>query len=122
MKKKILIIEDDEFLQGLAATKLDKGGFEVSSASNGETGYKLLDTMKFDCILLDLMLPDANGMDILEKIRKEGAHKDTPVVIFSNLSDPEVMERGQKLGAADFMVKSNFTLDEVVEKVTELTS
>lgn len=115
MSKKILIIEDDTFLQGLVANKLGGAGFDVTSASDGDEAMTELSNAKFDCILLDLMLPDISGFDILKNIRESS--KTVPVIVFSNLSDDKDIKHALDLGATDYLVKSNFTLEELVEKI-----
>lgn len=121
MVKTILIIEDDNFLQGLEATKLKKEGYDVLGASNGEEAFKLIDTKtKIDLILLDLLLPGIDGFMILEKIRQDKSFLTVPVIVFSNLSEDKDIKRAQKLGISEFMVKSNFTLDELAKKIKEL--
>jgi DNA-binding response OmpR family regulator len=116
-KKKILFIEDDTFLLGLAATKLEKEGFEVRTAETGQQGITIMDMEKVDMLLLDLMLPDISGFEILDSIKQQDTKKDMPVIIFSNLSEDENIKKGLELGAIDYMVKSNFTLEELVEKI-----
>ncbi|MCX6753234.1 MAG: response regulator [Candidatus Nomurabacteria bacterium] len=121
MAKKILIIEDDLFLQGLEATKLKKDGYEIVTAVNSVEAFKLIDSgEKIDLILLDLLLPDVDGFMILEKIRENKAMLTVPVIVFSNLSEEKDIARAQKLGISEFMVKSNFTLDELTKKVKDL--
>ena len=121
MAKKILIIEDDLFLQGLEATKLKKDGYEIVTAVNSVEAFKLIDAgEKIELILLDLLLPDVDGFMILEKIRENKAMLTVPVIVFSNLSEEKDIARAQKLGISEFMVKSNFTLDELTKKVKDL--
>ena len=120
MAKTILIIEDDNFLQGLEATKLKKEGYNVLTASNSVEAFKVTEGTKPDLILLDLLLPDVDGFMILEKIRQNKAMESLPVIVFSNLSEEKDVARATKLGASEFMVKSNFTLDEITKKVKEM--
>lgn len=120
MSKKILIIEDDLFLQGLEATKLKKDGYEIFTAVNSAEVFKFLESGKPDLILLDLLLPEVDGFMILEKIREDKNMMTTPVIVFSNLSEEKDIARAQKLGISEFMVKSNFTLDELTKKVQDL--
>lgn len=118
MAKIVLIIEDDNFLQGLEAKKLKKEGYDVLTASNSVEAFKILDAKhKIDLILLDILLPDVDGFGILEKIRKDNEMSKIPVIIFSNLSEEKDIEKATKLGISEFMVKSNFTLDELAEKI-----
>jgi DNA-binding response OmpR family regulator len=119
--KKILIIEDDTFLQGLEAGKLTKSGFEVKTATTADAGLKILDEETMDFLLLDLMLPgDKDGFAVLEEVRSKKDYKKTPIIIFSNLGEEAEIKKAKDLGANDFMIKSNFTLEELVEKINEL--
>jgi DNA-binding response OmpR family regulator len=121
MSKTILIIEDDNFLQGLEATKLKKEGYNVLTASNSIEAFAVFEGKdKIDLVLLDLLLPDIDGFMILEKIRQNKALQSIPVIVFSNLSEEKDVDRATKLGISDFMIKSNFTLDEISKKVKEL--
>jgi two-component system alkaline phosphatase synthesis response regulator PhoP len=118
--KKVLIVEDDSFLQGLEATKLEKKGFKVITASTGEEGMKKINEPDIDIILLDLILPDFDGFEILKKVKETEQTKNIPVIVFSNLSEEKAIDQSKELGASDFMVKSNFTLDELVKRISSL--
>lgn len=121
MEKTILLIEDDTFLQGLAATRLSKEGLKVRIAKNDEEATKAIDEeAKISCILLDLLLPGTDGFGILKKIRENIKITKTPVVVFSNLSETADIQKAKDLGATEYMIKSNFTLDELTEKVKSL--
>lgn len=114
---KILIVEDDTFLQGLAAGRLQKEGHEVAVASNGLEADTQIKGKQFDVILLDLMLPEKDGFAVLGDMRKAG--NQTPVVVFSNMADETEIKRALDLGANEYMIKANFTLDEVAAKVAQ---
>ena len=118
--KKVLIIEDDEFLRSLAAKRLEKDGYKVLVAPAGEPGLTTTESEKPDLILLDLLLPGLSGFEVLEKLKASAHSKATPVLVFSNLGERADIEKATKLGAADFMVKANFTLDDVIGKVNDL--
>jgi DNA-binding response OmpR family regulator len=121
--KKVLIIEDDTFLQNLAAKKLTSEGYEVISAGDADSASKSLDEETPDIVLLDLVFPGAtDGFGMLKKIRENIKMTKTPVIIFSNLSEDKDIIKARELGATEYMVKSNFTLDELVEKVKSLTA
>jgi len=120
--KKILIVEDDSFLQGLASSKLEKDGFSVTGAGNSDEAAHALDTDTPDLILLDLVLPGTDGFGILKKIREGIKTKDTPVIVFSNLSEEADIKHAKDSGATDYMVKSNFTLDELSARIKEILS
>lgn len=121
MSKTLLIIEDDNFLQGLEATKLKKEGYDILTASDSVEAFKIIDSKtRFDLILLDLLLPGVDGFMILEKIRQDKTFLNIPVIVFSNLSEEKDIKRATKLGISEFMVKSNFTLDELAKRVKSL--
>ncbi len=121
MNKTILIIEDDNFLQGLEATKLKKENYEVLTASNSTEAFKMMGSKnEVSLVLLDLLLPESSGFEILKKIRDDKELKNLPVIVFSNLSEEKDMEQANKLGISGFMVKSNFTLDELVQRIKEV--
>jgi len=117
MAQKILVVEDDSFLLGMITTKLTKSGYTTVSALNGEDAVKMADTEKPDLVILDLILPAMSGFDVLTKIRKSDALKKVPVIIFSNLYEDKDINKAKELGVNDYMIKSNFTLDELVEKI-----
>lgn len=121
MSKTVFIIEDDIFLQGLEATKLKKEGFDIQTAANGDEAFKIIESkVKIDLVLLDLMLPGIDGFEILKRIKQEKSISNVPVIVFSNLSEEKDIDRAKKMGASEFMVKSNFNLDELAKKIKEM--
>jgi len=120
MSKKILIIDDEDQLLQALVKKLTKEGFEVFTASDGKEG--LLETAKNspDLILLDLILPVMDGMTFLEKLRDTEKFKDTPVLVLTNLDDSRKVEESQRHGATDYLVKTAWTLDDIVSKVNKI--
>lgn len=119
-KKKIMIVEDDEFLRSLTAKRLENENYKVVMAVDGESAIKTIGEEEPDLILLDLLLPGTNGFQVLEKIKgDDGKAKKTPVIVFSNLGQQEDIKKAKGLGANDFLIKANFTLDDVVGKVQE---
>lgn len=116
-KQKILVVEDDKFLGALFVRKLVAEGFEVAHAVDAPAAYESLEKSVPEIILLDLILPGENGFSILEKVKKDDRLKHIPVIVFSNLGQQEDIDRTKALGAIDFMIKANFTLDEVVKRV-----
>lgn len=115
--KKIMIIEDDDFLRSLAVTKLQSSGFDTESSSNGQDGLSKLQASVPDLLILDLMLPVMNGFDVLRSIRNDQNLKNLPVIVFSNMGEEKDIKMCLDLGITDYMIKSNFTLDELVEKI-----
>lgn len=118
-KKTILIVEDDEFLRSLTAKRLQKEGYEIVVAVDGESAFKMVTDSKPALVLLDLLLPGKDGFEVLKQIRGDASTKDLPVIIFSNLGRKEDIEKGQQLGATDFLIKANFTLDDLAQKIKD---
>lgn len=113
----VLVVEDDKFLRELLLEKLLGSNISVVGAMDGKEAFKLLETLHPAVILLDIILPDINGFEILQKIRANKNMADVPVLILSNLDQKEDMDRAHALGANGFMIKSNFSLTEIVTKV-----
>jgi DNA-binding response OmpR family regulator len=120
MAKNILIIEDDEFLRGLINKKLASEGFNMISAIDGDDGLKKSKEEKPDLILLDLVLPKTDGFDVLVKLKEDKTTSPIPVIILSNLSQKEDIDKGIKLGASDYIIKAQFTPEEIVDKVKNI--
>ena len=119
-KKTILIVEDDEFLRSLTAKRLEKENYHIEVAIDGENAISVMETTRPDLILLDLLLPGKDGFEVLKKIRSTETTKAIPVIIFSNLGQKEDIEKAKALGVDDFLIKANFTLDDVVGKIKKL--
>ncbi len=122
MMKKILIIEDDTFLQELESNRLKKDNYEIIAAGTGDEALEKINKPGIDLILLDLILPGVDGFDILKTIKENTATKKIPVIVFSNLSEEEDIKKAKKLGAKEFMVKSNFSLAELSEHINKILS
>ena len=114
---KILVAEDDKFLQNIYKVKLVKAGYEVTVVENGKIGLEQIKTTKFDLILLDLIMPVMDGFALLQEIRKDALNSKTPVVITSNLGQQEDIEKGKQLGATDYIVKSDTPLADLLTKI-----
>jgi DNA-binding response OmpR family regulator len=119
MRKKILFIEDESALQKTFGDFLEKEGFELISALDGETGLKLAEKEIPDLILLDLILPKMEGIEVLKKIRENPKTKDIPVIVLTNVDDFEKLEKSLELGVKAYLVKTDFTLEEVLQKIKE---
>lgn len=113
----ILVVEDDKFLRELLVRKLGGEGFDVKNAIDAEMAFSILAERTPNIILLDLILPGVDGFEILARIKANPKLVDIPVIILSNLGQKEDLDKAMALGAKDFMVKANFTLDEIVTKV-----
>ena len=116
-KIKVLIIEEDHFLRKVYRNKLTLAGFDFVEATNGIEGLNKVISEKPDLILLDLILPRKNGFDVLIEIKENKKTKNIPVIILSLLSQEADIKKGFSLGAQEYLVKSETTLSEVVDKV-----
>lgn len=119
-KRRVLVIEDDQFLRELFVRKLLSSGFKVENAVDGKTAFAILERWKPDIILLDLILPDMDGFEILGRIKKDTRFTTIPVVILSNLGEQKDIDRAMALGAQEFMVKVNFNLEEIADHVQKI--
>jgi DNA-binding response OmpR family regulator len=118
--KKILIVEDDPFLADIYKTRLTAEGFEVVIAEDGEKGLKRLDEENFDLLVLDLVLPELSGFEILEKIKEKERFKNLRILVLSNLSQKEEIQRALDLGVQKYLIKAYFTPSEVVKEIKEI--
>lgn len=118
-KKMVLIVEDDLFLQGIIAMKLEKAGFEVERALDGKEAFTILEKKRPDLILLDLLLPGMEGHEVLRHIKETSQWASIPVIIASNLDSSSERKRVEDLGARDYLVKAEHTPDEIVNRVAK---
>lgn len=114
---KILFVEDEQSLQKTFGDLLRKEGYEVISALDGEAGLRLAKSEKPDLVLLDLILPQKDGFEVLKDLKRDDQTKDIPVLILTNLESPSDVEKAINLGAATFLVKTNYRLEEIMEKI-----
>lgn len=117
-KKMIMIAEDDAFIGDIYEVKLKDAGFDVVLASNGRDAIEKLEAgTRPHIILLDIVMPYMDGFDVLEAINNKEEWKAIPVVLLTNLSQKEDVDKGMSLGAKDYLIKSHFTPTEVLSKV-----
>jgi DNA-binding response OmpR family regulator len=114
---KVLVAEDDKFLSNAYRVKLSKAGIEAKLATDGNEALQILKTFTPNVILLDLVMPVKDGFATLQEIKANSEWKSIPVIVASNLGQKEDIEKGKKLGAADFIVKSDLSLDELITKL-----
>ena len=115
--KKVLIIEDEKILAVMYKDKFSQAGFEVVLAFESEEGLVLAKKEKPDLILLDILLPRENGILFLNQLRKIPEISSIPVVAFSNYDDPKTKKEAFELGVKDYLIKTNYTPNEIVEKI-----
>ncbi len=117
MPKKILLIEDEGLLSEMYEEKLKEEGFEVISVTEARDGLRLAKKEKPDLILLDILLPRENGIEFLMWLKEDPELSFIPVLVFSNFDDPETKKKAFHFGAKEYLIKTNYTPKEVVEKI-----
>ncbi len=120
MGKKIAIIEDDLTISQMYKMKFEVEGFEVETAENGKLGLEMLEKNIPDVVLLDLMMPEMNGDEMLVQLRKTDWGKNIKVIILTNISKDEASKELVNLGIEDYVVKANFTPKQVIELVEKV--
>lgn len=113
----ILIVEDDEFISDVYMRKLAMEGFEVSLARDGEEALRAIRDRKPDVLLLDIMIPLKDGFQVLSELRADAGLSDIRVVVMSNLSQGKDIAHAKELGALDYIVKSNISLPDMVQRI-----
>lgn len=116
--KKILIVEDERAISKALQLKLTHEGFLVDAAYNGQEGIDLSKSNQYDLILLDMVMPIKDGFAFLEETNAAG--RKSPVIVLSNLSQPEDIKKAKSLGAIDFIVKSDTPLSDIVNLVNNV--
>lgn len=121
MKKVILlVIEDEEMLLRAMYLYFHQKKYTVATTGDAETGLFMAERLQPDIILLDLLLPGMDGFAFLSKIKSHTTLKDIPVLVLSNLSNPQDIERAKSLGAADFALKSETDLSVIDSKIKKI--
>ncbi|OGF28800.1 hypothetical protein A2477_04405 [Candidatus Falkowbacteria bacterium RIFOXYC2_FULL_47_12] len=116
-KSSILIVEDDQTIATMYSVSLQNEGYTVSVAENGEQGLILARETHPGVILLDIIMPKMDGFSMLKELKNDEATKEIPVVLLTNLGQDEDKERGEQLGASDYLVKTDYTPRQVSEKI-----
>jgi CheY-like chemotaxis protein len=118
--KDVLVVEDDAFLAQLLTNRLSRAGLTVTRAGDGEEALRILKNAKPDLILLDIILPKKSGFEVMEEIQKDPLLKRVPIVIISNLGQEEDIRRGRQLGAIEYYVKAQTSIEDLINKVQEI--
>jgi len=116
-KSKILIVEDDQFLVKIYQTKLESEGFDIELALDGEEGIEKAKEFMPELILLDLILPKMNGFEVLKKLKTDEKTKNIPVIVLSNLGQESDVKQGMELGAVNYLIKSDHSINEIIDKI-----
>lgn len=117
MAKKILLIEDEKLMIELLEKKLAQEGYEVKVAKDGVEGLEKMREEKPDIILLDIVMPRKGGFEVMEEMSQDEELKQIPVVVISNSGQPVELDRAKRLGAKDWLIKTEFDPQEVIDKV-----
>ena len=117
--KTVLVVEDDNFLIKAYEAHLAKAGFHVRTALDGVEAVESLKKVMPDIILLDLVMPRMDGFDVLEEMQKKSEWKKIPIVVLSNLGQESDRDRSLKLGAVEYIVKSDFSLQQTVDLISK---
>ena len=120
--KKILLIEDEEFIRDLYVRQLTQSEFQIKAVADGNTGLSFLKTEVFDLLLLDIMLPDINGLQVLREFRALNPNSQMKVIMLTNLGQEAVIKEGFELGANAYLIKASYTPDQVVNEVRNIFS
>jgi len=118
-KKSVLVVEDDSMLRNILIEKLKTGNFNVYEAQDGEEGLKQALKYYPDLILLDVIMPKMDGVTMLKKLREDKKSVATPVILLTNVGYGDQIEEAMKHGVQDFLIKTNWKLDDVLEKVKQ---
>jgi len=116
-RHKVLWVEDDSFLNDIIAQKLAQQDWNILNASEGETALHLAQTEHPAVIVLDILLPGMDGIEVLRRLKSDESTKDIPVILFTNLDDAEKMEQSKALGVAGFFVKAKTDLETIITAV-----
>lgn len=116
----VLLVEDDPGISGLYESALQLAGFQVRVVADGAAGLAAAAFEVPDIVLLDIILPELDGFDVLEKLKAHPRTATVPVLLLSNLSQPEQIERGRKLGAVGYFVKANHVPADIIVRINEL--
>ncbi len=119
-KKLILLVEDDPFLIDIYQTKLKKAGFKVEVAGSGAKALAFLKNQNPDLMILDIVLPEMGGWEVLKEIKKDAGLKKLKIVVLSNLGQKEEVEKGLELGATKYLIKAQHTPGNVIKEVEKI--
>jgi len=119
-KIKVAIIEDDIAIVQMYRTKFETEGYDVSTAADGVSGLELIESFEPDIVLLDLMMPNMNGLDMLSRLRSQPNGRNAKVVVLTNMGDTETATKVFKMAADDYIVKAEMTPKQVAERVKAL--
>lgn len=113
----IVLVEDDEFLRRMYTRKLESAGYTVATAADGEKALALIASVHPAVVLLDIVMPKKDGFEVLASVRADPKTKNLPVILLTNVSEPETITRARRSRATEYLIKSHFLPSEVVAVV-----
>ncbi|MSR89315.1 response regulator [Patescibacteria group bacterium] len=122
MKKVCLLVEDNDFIRNMYNLKLSKSKIDVVEATDGAMALIKINEHQPQVVLLDLMMPNVSGIEVLEELKKHNITPDLPVVVLTNIMDQATIDQAKSLGARDYIVKTDLTPSEVVDKIAPFLS
>ncbi len=120
MTKKILLVDDDMYIRDLYTEILKDENYDVASAEDGQMALDMFQSDHFDLVLLDIMLPKIDGIQVLEEIKKKPENKEIPIIMLTNFGQEDLVKKAVTFGSADYLLKYNITPGEIVQKVSQL--
>ncbi len=118
----VLIVEDDAVLRSAYETVLKIEGYDTRTAGDGQAALKVAQKQEFDVILLDMLMPNMNGLEFLQAFQAPAHHPQTKIIVFSNMSVPSDVKQTMQLGATKYLTKSSFTPKEMASIISEVLS
>ncbi len=122
MARTVLLIEDDLFIRDLYQRQLELAGYQTVACATALDALQKAGQQQFDIILLDIMLPDMNGIDVLKKLQENPATKTMPVVMLSNMGQDDIINEAKHLGAKKYLIKSLLTPDQILLEIEDVLS
>lgn len=116
-QKKILLVEDEDFIRDLYFRQLSREGFLVKTAVDGQSALDFLKKETFNLLLLDIMLPGMNGLQVLREFKTQNPNSSMITILLTNLGQEAVIKEGFELGAQAYLIKASYTPDQVVNEV-----
>ena len=117
MSKTVLLVEDNEFIRNMYQLKLSKAGLTVVEAVDGQMALDKIKASKPDLVLLDMMMPNMSGIDVLKQLHKDKLIPDLPVIVLTNIMNSQAITEARDLGARDYIIKTDLTPSQVIDKL-----
>lgn len=117
MSKVVLLVEDNDFIRNMYQLKLSKAGLTVEEAVDGKQALEKIAAKKPDLVLLDMMMPNMSGIDVLKQLNKDKLIPDLPVIVLTNIMNSQAITEARDLGARDYIIKTDLTPSQVIDKL-----